>query len=1377
MPKRNYNIGLDIGTSSIGWTIVDDNAKIMHVRGKNGYGVRIFSEGQTAADRRGFRTTRRRLKRRKWRLRLLQEIFEPYILPIDENFFMRQKESNLVPQDPNKHFTGSILFNDRTDQEFHEQYPTIYHLRYALMTEHHQFDIREIYWAIHHIVKYRGHFLTGGSPDDFKSGDLELEDKFKSLNTLFTRLMISSEFQLRLNNLSLVHEMLVDSSKSRLDRQRELVKQIYAPAKDKQKETQRKNIATNLLKAVLGLKVKLNVVLNINVEDDKAWTVSFNSETVDDVLSELDTELNDDAREVIDILRSIHSSIMLAGIIPPGKGLSESMMDKYEEHKKQLIKYKILIDQLSSKDAEQLKQAYDKYINGVGSKPFLQDDFYKDVHKVIDKLDDEISDNFKQWMDVDNFLPKQRTKANGSIPHQMHQRELDEIIENQKKYYPWLAELNPNETRRKQKIAKYKLDELVAFRIPYYIGPLIDPEKIDAPNNTKFAWMSRKENGAITPWNFDQKVDRNTSAERFIKRMTTKDTYLINEDVLPKKSLLYQRFEVLNELNNVRVNNEKLTTDQKQAVYGDLFKRNTSVTKKRFKDYLQTQIGFPDEIEIKGLASETKFLSGLTTENDLRPIFGNLIDDPDHRLDIEKIIEWATIFEDSKILRSKLDGEVWLTDEQKEKLSHKRYRGWGNFSRKLLAGLVDGNGQRIIDLLWDSSSNFMVIVSRLEFKEKIEQENQEFIAQTNTQDVINDLYTSPQNKKALRQILLIVKDIQKAMKGQTPDNIFIEFARGDDGRTGRSVERRQQIEVKYQEISNDIIESSVRDEFEDRRDWDFSSDRLFLYFMQGGWDPYTGNKINIDDIFSKSLYDIDHILPQAFIKDDSLDNRVLVSAKVNRIKSNRLPEAAFSASEYARLSGEWSKWKAAGIINERKFNNLTFSPDKINKYQKEGFVKRQLVETRQVIKLAANLLADEFSDQETQIVSVKAGLTHQMRENFDFPKNRDVNNYHHAFDAYLTAFVGNFLLNKYPKLKPYFVYGEFPKGKVVDQLKNFNLLRSLEAWNKDKRRIERSVEYKDVWDYLDHIYDYKKVTVTHEVRENSGAMFNQTLYKASDDKASGRGKKKLIAKKENMPTELYGGYSGSTDAFMSIVRLKKKDKVFYKVVGIPTRVASKMELKDKTTDLDKLNKYLVDQFTQYKRNKRTGEITKIVEDFKLVVPKVLSNQKVLDGGQAFTLGSSTYRYNAQELYLPKDIIRRINISMVRNGDSSLTEQITMLDVYQAILEQVDKYFPMYDINGFRGKLKDGITSFKGLPDKSEYENNKLVKLGENIVINRILIGLHANAATSDLKDLKMNTPFGKMQQMNGITLSSDFKLVYESPTGLFEKVVSLQNIE
>ncbi len=76
MKNEPYAIGLDIGTSSLGWANTDMDGYISRVKGQTGLGVRLFEEGQAAEERRGFRTTRRRLSRRRWRLRLLREIFD-----------------------------------------------------------------------------------------------------------------------------------------------------------------------------------------------------------------------------------------------------------------------------------------------------------------------------------------------------------------------------------------------------------------------------------------------------------------------------------------------------------------------------------------------------------------------------------------------------------------------------------------------------------------------------------------------------------------------------------------------------------------------------------------------------------------------------------------------------------------------------------------------------------------------------------------------------------------------------------------------------------------------------------------------------------------------------------------------------------------------------------------------------------------------------------------------------------------------------------------------------------------------------------------------------------------------------------------------------
>ena len=82
-------------------------------------------------------------------------------------------------------------------------------------------------------------------------------------------------------------------------------------------------------------------------------------------------------------------------------------------------------------------------------------------------------------------------------------------------------------------------------------------------------------------------VDEQASNEEFIQRMTNKCTYLVGEDVLPKNSLLYTKFMVLNELNNLRIRGNKVPVKIKQEIYNELFKTKNRVTGKSLLTYLQ----------------------------------------------------------------------------------------------------------------------------------------------------------------------------------------------------------------------------------------------------------------------------------------------------------------------------------------------------------------------------------------------------------------------------------------------------------------------------------------------------------------------------------------------------------------------------------------------------------------------------------------------------------------------------------------------------------------------------------------------------------------------------------------------------------------------
>lgn len=1045
--------------------------------------------------------------------------------------------------------------------------------------------------------------------------------------------------------------------------------------------------------------------------------------------------------------REIYFKFKLNMIVPTGYTISESMIEKYEMHKAHLKMYKEFINTLNAKDRKILKNAYSDYINNEKAKAAnAQENFYKTVKKTIKENDSDTAKKIIGLIDEGNFMPKQRTGENGVIPHQLHQIELDRIIENQAKYYPWLAEENPVEKNRK--FAKYKLDELVTFRVPYYVGPLIDKtESNKNEKETKFAWMVRKAKGTITPWNFENLVDRTESANRFIKRMTSKDTYIIGEDVLPASSLLYEKYKVLNELNNIKVNKKKLDVEQKQHVYLDLFTTRKNVT----KDDLATSLNCDVE-SITGLTDNKKFNSSLSSYIDLKAILGNIVDDYSKNEDLEKIIEYSTIFEDGNIYKEKLSEISWLTDEQIEKLSNIHFKGWGRLSKKLLTQITNENGERIIDALWNTSNNFIQVISDESIQAKLAEINGEYADKSNLEDILDEAYTSPQNKKAIRQVMKVVEDIEKAMKCK-PTSIAIEFTRRK-GKSKLTNTRYKKISETYEKITDELISEYELGKLQSKLDSKANNmrDIYYLYFMQLGRDMYTGEKINIDELHQ--YYDIDHIFPRSFIKDNSLNNRVLTRKEIN----NNEKADRTAADLYAVKMGDfWRKLRKQGLITEKKYKNLLTRTDSIDKYTKQSFIKRQLVETSQVVKMAANILQDKYSN--TKIIEVRARLNSDLRKEYELIKNREVNDYHHAIDGYLTIFIGQYLYKTYPKLRSYFVYDNFKKldSNYLKHMDKFNFIWKLEDKKAedvyDNVNNEFILNVPKMKDYIQKIYNYKYMLVSKEVTTESGAFYKETKYKA--------GGMNLIPIKQNKPINIYGGYKEKRNSYMMLVKIKKKKETIYKIVGIPRLLSD---------ELDRLNTMSEKQLL-LETTARTS-LSKTEQNFKIILDKVYYGQLVIDGNQKYTLGSVIYKHNAMQLHLSKQALEILAVGKTKSREVKDEELIA---VYEEILLVVNKYFELYDISKFRQKLNDGLEIFKELPIYNIYENNKIKKIGKFEVLNRILIGLHANAARADLSVLGFKD-LGKLQVNGGIKLSPDAKLIYQSPTGIFSRAVRVKDL-
>ena len=159
---------------------------------------------------------------------------------------------------------------------------------------------------------------------------------------------------------------------------------------------------------------------------------------------------------------------------------------------------------------------------------------------------------------------------------------------------------------------------------------------------------------------------------------------------------------------------------------------------------------------------------------------------------------------------------------------------------------------------------------------------------------------SPAVKRPIWQTIKIVREITNIMGG-APKRIFVEVAREPGEKGVRKVSRRNQLLDLYKACKKEAPE--LYDRLANKEsDNALRSDKLFLYYSQMGRCMYSGDAIDLDELFT-NRYDIDHIYPQSKVMDDSIDNRVLVKRDLNSKKTDTFP-----VSEEYRKAGKalWS---------------------------------------------------------------------------------------------------------------------------------------------------------------------------------------------------------------------------------------------------------------------------------------------------------------------------------------------------------------------------------------------------------------------------------------------------------------------------------------
>jgi CRISPR-associated endonuclease Csn1 len=1241
---KKYLLGLDLGSNSCGWCVTDENNHIVRKGGKSLWGARLFDEANDCSERRTNRTARRRVARRAHRIDLLQAIFAEEMNKVDPTFFIRMNNSSLLEEDKQKEAQGTdgSLFAGvagLNDKDFYRNYPTIYHLRKHLLDSDKKEDIRLIYLAIHHIVKYRGNFLHDGETFSAKDDQI-VRNSFSDIDAKLTSLGLHP-LGLSDTQVNGVLQILVKASGVN-DTKRNLVDEL------KSDDPYIKGVIIPLIAGGVVSTSKLYQSDEDGEEIDPK-SVSVRSASFDTDFEKLSSSFAD--REETAILadaKEISDFVLLNKILGNSKFVSDAMVNRYEKHKKDLKELKALIKSKYPDKYHEVFRTYDEkkanYVRYVGMNDLRnnhkvryehcsRDDLYnylkKDVFGIVKNV---VPEGDAQLIRIvaemanGNYLPRQNSADNGVFPFQLNEEELEAILQKQSKYYPFLSQKD-NEGN----ITSDKIVSLLTFHIPYFVGPLAKPK--DDAIRTSHSWVVRTDE-KITPWNFKKVVDFDRSAEEFIQRMLNKCTYLPSKYCLPKASIIYSYYELIQFLNNIAINGKPIPANRKYPndiskldLINDVFLKQDIVTKHSLLSYIKTRLGKVEEGVLTTRNEkeiEDKISASLKSYRTFTRILGKEFVDT-HVFLIEDIIRDLSIFTDRSIVEKRLKTIYGIKDESAIKaIKGLSYSGFGRLSKDFLllkspvanketGEITDQNllaamfytGENLMEIINDSTMSFGKQIekaqSEAEINRKSLQGNDKLTA---VKDYVSELYVSPIMKRPLIQAYEIIDEVQKILKAPI-DEYYVECARGgDEKKKGKTTNSRLESLIKLystaksestkilNELKNKKTLSSsdeslisdinkykanidehyneLNDKLKEHKELSFRSDKLYLYYTQLGICMYSLKPIDLNTVFNDdSAYDIDHIVPQAKVKDDSLENRVLVYQSKNKDKKDVYPFAsgflapgAFSFYYYLHR---------IGLIGEKKLAALTRTANHpLTDEELASFTNRQLVSTNQAVVGLIDVIKtfEKHNGKEPIVVYSKAGNVSDFRSKYGILKARDANDCHHAHDAYLNIVVGRTIATyfHYPASKEWLNYLSTHK-LTTNTNRLFDDYEDVSSRGHKKPILDS--QGNTVWDYTSSIKEIKKniyqrfdvmVTVRQYIQ---ASLFNKVSIHKKDD---WNGKGNLIPTKGGRDPSKYGGFSDLSVGFFALVEVKHAKKMVPTIVPVQNMYA-------KPNDMDALLAY------------------------------------------------------------------------------------------------------------------------------------------------------------------------------------------------------------
>ena len=170
--------------------------------------------------------------------------------------------------------------------------------------------------------------------------------------------------------------------------------------------------------------------------------------------------------------------------------------------------------------------------------------------------------------------------------------------------------------------------------------------------------------------------------------------------------------------------------------------------------------------------------------------------------------------------------------------------------------------------------------------------------------------------------------------------------------------------------------------------------RYKLWLEQGYISPYTGKTIPLSGLFSLD-YQIEHIIPQSRYFDDSMSNKIICESEVNQLKDNKT--AFVFIKEHGTEKVSLSQGKNVQVLSLEQYEehcNIYFKGNKskltklLSEDIPEGFIERQLNDSRYISKLVKNLLSNVVREEKEveatskHLVPVTGFITSKLKQDW-----------------------------------------------------------------------------------------------------------------------------------------------------------------------------------------------------------------------------------------------------------------------------------------------------------------------------------------------------------------------------------------------------------